>query len=284
MSITNLVCISDTHIGDGLALFPGNKPFVLDTGMVLTPSKMQLRLWEMWKDFWGWVAVATRGEPYIIYHGGDLVEGTPHNTKHQATPNYADQQKMAEKIMAPILRNSRCIGYYQVRGTSAHVGESAENEERIAKALGAIPDSGGRYSRDELWLEMSRRGNKHKYLIHGMHHVGTASSMAYESSALMRELAEEYVEAAKWNKHAPDVVIRSHRHRYLKIEIPKKGGNGIVFTTPAWQLKTPYAFKVQGARITTPQIGGVIVRCDLEDIYTMKRVWSIDRPTQEIIR
>jgi hypothetical protein len=118
-------------------------------------------------------------------------------------------------------------------------------------------------------------------LAHVSHHIGTAGSMHYESTALMRELTEAYVEAGRWNQEAPDWVCRSHRHRNAEVRVQTHKGFATVFTTCAYQLKTPFCYKIAGARQASPQIGGSLMRCGDEDLYTRHKVWSLERPKEE---
>ena len=111
----------------------------------------------------------------------------------------------------------------------------------------------------------------------------------------MAELIEEFVEAARWGEQPPGVIIRSHRHSCLEIRIPADVTNrawrkrrmtpnrsmAIAFTTPAWQLKTPFAYKVPGARLKPPQLGGSLVRLSDEGvIYALHYVQTIGRPKE----
>jgi len=164
--------------------------------------------------------------------------------------------------------------FYMTRGTEAHVGQSGECEEDIARELGAVKDEHDRHSRFELWV---RLGGETGRLVHVMHHIGTTGSMAYETTALMKEYQESCAEAGRWGMEAPAVVVRSHRHRCAKIEVPTQRGYGICITTPGWQLRTPFAYKIPGGRITTPQVGGVLVRMGDEEMYTRSKVWNIQR-------
>jgi hypothetical protein len=174
-----------------------------------------------------------------------------------------------------------CEGrYYHIRGTEAHVGKSGQEEERLAKRLGAIPNEEGQRARYELWLQVGPSG-----LVHISHHIGTAGSLSYESSALMRELSEAYVEAGRWGNVPPSVVIRSHRHRNAEIRIQTSHGFATVATTAAWQLKTPFTFKIAGARQAQPQIGATLVKYSPEDgLFTRHKVWNLSRPKVEICK
>lgn len=274
--IHNIIAVSDTHIGCQFGLFTKDTDPKLDGGGTYSPSKLQLIMAEWWDNFWHqWVPMVTRGEDFAVVVNGDIADGRHHNSTSQATQNLADQEKMSVSTFAPIVE--RATHFFMTRGTPVHTGESAENEERIAKSLGAIPDRDGHYCRSELWLQI---GNG---LVHFLHHIGTAGSAAYESSALMREYSESCVEAGRWGLKAPDVVVRSHRHRHLEIRCPNRNGYGTVFTTAGWQLKTPFVFKIAGGRLTLPQMGGSLIRWGDEELYTRHKTWNIERDNPEVL-
>lgn len=274
--VNNLIVISDLHVGCQLALCSPESTH-LDEGGGYRPSEAQLVLWSWWEEFWAeWVPDVTHGEPFAVVVNGDALDGVHHDSTTQWTHNRQDQRREAERILRPVVE--LCEGrFYMVRGTEAHVGKSMQDEEALAKCLGAIPNEEGQYSRHEMWVRIGRG------LAHIAHHVGTAGSMAYESSALMRELSEAYVEAGRWNKEPPDWVCRSHRHRNAEVRVQTSRGFATVFTTPAWQLKTPFAYRVAGARQALPQIGGSLMRCGDEDLYTRHFVRTIDRPREVVL-
>lgn len=276
-SIRNIVVISDTHCGCQLALMPPK--FQLDHGPVVVQSSLQKKLWIYWNEFWGkWVPDATKGEDYVVVHNGDAVDGVHHNSVTQITHNIKDQIKMAIEVLGPVIADKKCKGYYHIRGTEAHVGKSGQSEEGLAAALGAIPDEIGNHARWEMYLKMMN-----SYLIHFTHHVGTTSSSNYESTAVYKEYIEACVESGRWGHPRPDAIIRSHRHRQFKTEIRTNTGNGIAYVTPAWQLKTPFIFKL-GMKQSTPQIGGCVIRCtEDEGVYVRSKVWDIQRPKTEVI-
>jgi hypothetical protein len=98
----------------------------------------------------------------------------------------------------------------------------------------------------------------------------------------MRELTDAYVESGRWNDEPPDVVVRSHRHRNSEVRIQTYKGFATVCVTPGWQLRTPFVYKLAGAKMATPQMGGTLVRAGDEDIFTRHFVKTIGR-TKEII-
>lgn len=269
--IRNIVIISDLHAGCRMALCPPEGA-ALDGGGRYVCSALQLKLWAIWRDFWDvWVPAATKGEDFAVVANGDLVDGVHHNSTTQISHDLEDQADISYALLAPVV--DLCKGkFYCVRGTDAHVGQSGVDEEKLAKRLGAVKSDTGNRSRFELWLKMEKR------LIHFAHHIGSSGSAAYETSAVMRELAEMYADSARWGNQVPDIIVRSHRHRHIEVRVPTKNGYGIAFVTPGWQLRTPFSYRIPGGRVAMPQIGGSLIRYGDRELFTEHRVCSIERP------
>lgn len=244
----------------------------LDGGGTYTPSALQMKLWAIWREFWDdWIPVATKGEPFAVVVNGDTIDGVHHNSTTQISHDLQDQANIAYELLAPIVK--LCKGkFYMTRGTDAHVGQSGVNEEKLAHRLGAKKNEVNQHARFELWMNIG------KHLIHFAHHIGTTSSMAYETSAVMKELSEMYADSARWNNQSPDVISRAHRHRHIEVRVPTKNGYGIAFTTPAWQLRTPFSYRIPGGRVALPQIGGSLIRMGDRELFTEHMVRSIERP------
>jgi hypothetical protein len=244
----------------------------LDGGGLYYPSTEQKMVFAKWTELWSeWVPEACHREPFAVLLNGDALDGVHHGSTTQISQNHADQVKIATKILEPIV--DLCGGrFYMTRGTEAHVGPSAEMEELLAKSVGAVSDKAGSYSRFEIYMQLG------KGLIHALHHIGTTGTTHYESTAVMKELSESYTEAGRWTDAPPDVIIRSHRHRHIEVRVPTRLGYGITFVTAGWQLKTPFTYKIPGGRLTTPQIGGSLVRQGDRDLYTRHKIWRMPRP------
>ena len=247
----------------------------LDDGGKYLPSRLQKTVWRWWEEFWDdWVPLATKGEPFDLVHNGDVIDGVHHNSTTQISHNIKDQRNLAIAVLQPKVKLAQ--RYFSVRGTPAHVGQSSTEEEEVAEQLGAIPNGDGQHSRYELWLKMGG------HLVHFLHHVGTTSSSAHESSAVNAELAAEFVEASRWGEKAPSVIVRSHRHRAIEIRLPARHGYATAAVTPAWQLKTPFSWKIAGARLAPPQLGGMVIRLDdTGAIYTNVFCKHIERDEPE---
>lgn len=280
-AIRTLVVVSDTHCGCRLGLFNPDVPVRLDDGGFYQPSEFQQQLWQLWRQFWDvWVPEVTRGEPYDVLHNGDVIDGVHHGSTTQISQNIDDQRRMAIAALEPEVRRCQALGgtYYSVRGTGAHVGQSSIHEEEVARALGAKPNATGQHSRYDLW---KRVGGPDGPLVHALHHIGTTSSAAHESSAVNAELTAEYVEAARWNRQPPDFVVRSHRHRSIAVDLNSARGYAAGLVTPAWQGKTPFAWKIPGARLAEPQFGGLAIRRGDAEFYYRRKVWTLDRSAEE---
>jgi len=278
MGSRNLIVVSDTHSGCRLALCPPAGA-ALDGGGHYQPSAFQLKMWALWREFWdAWVPSVTRGEPFDLVHNGDAIDGVHHHSTTQISHNLEDQQRIAEAVLAPAVAQCRATGgtYYHIRGTEAHVGQSGEYEERLARTLGAKPNHAGQHARFDLWKRVGDR-----CLVHLLHHIGTTSSAAHEASAVNAELTAEYVEAARWNREPPDFIVRSHRHRSIAVDLNSAKGYAAGVVTPAWQGKTPYVWKIPGARISEPQLGGILIREGDEEHYYRRKVWTVDRSPVE---
>lgn len=276
-ALNNVVYVSDTHCGCSLGLCPDGG-VQLDDGGMYKPSKFQLKMWDFWQEFWNeWVPAATRGEPFAVVHNGDAIDGVHHNSVTQITNNLTIQGRIAYEVMKPIVE--LCEGrYYHIRGTEAHVGKSAQAEEGLAKGLGAIPNEEGQYARYDLWKSVGEAGE----LVHSLHHVGTTGSNAYEATAVHKELVETLTECARWGGKVPSIIVRSHRHRHIETSIPTLTGKSRAVVTPAWQGKTPFCWKIPGARLALPQFGGVLVRWSEDKVlFTKEKVWSIARSNAE---
>jgi hypothetical protein len=273
-----IIVVSDLHCGCQLGLCPPPEvhKVPLDGGGWYEPSDLQRKVWAWWEEFWHeWVPSQTRGEPYGVVINGDAIEGAHHRAKTPITTNFADQIALAKTVLLPVLTGVAAA--WMVRGTEAHVGECAENEELLSQQLPVRKTEHGRGTRIELRLRVGDA------LVDIQHHIAATGSSAFETTALQREFVIACEEAGRWGREPPDVLIRAHRHRAAKTEVPTRKGSGIVLTTPGWQLKTPYAYRLPGGRQSYPQFGGVLVRHGDEHIYTKHRVWDIDRsPVEEL--
>lgn len=270
----NLVVISDIHAGSRLGLCPVSVS--LDGGGTYVASKAQRVLLSWWEEFWDeFVPRATDGEPFHLIVNGDCVEGSPHGSVAAYSAIMDEHCHGAEELLRPRINRGKCDGYWHIRGTEAHVGKSGEYEERVARNLGAIKGKTGEFARWELWKTVG------DHVGHFLHHIGTTGSTAREASAVNGELSALLEESARWGERSPDFLVRSHRHRAIEVRLPGSRGWRFAVVTPAWQLRTPFAFKIPGGRLSTPQIGGMVIRSRKGACYTVPFVKHIERDNPE---
>ncbi len=282
MSTKRLVVISDLHAGCRLGLCPSGG-VVLDDGGMYLPSDLQLKLWSMWSEFWeDFVPEVTEGKSWSLVVNGDAVDGVHHGTTTQVSHNTLDQVRVAKDILEPLV--ARAAGYYHVRGTEAHSGKSGHLEEQLAESLGAIPSQQGQYARHELWKKVGG------HLVHLAHHVDGGGGS--EAAGPYRELQGIFAESARWGRQPPDVIVRSHRHRFIVTEIPtgrvagasrgrKPSSTAACVVTPGWQGRTPFAYRSSLGRVSTPQFGGVVITSVGGQVVIHRRVWTVDRSSVE---
>jgi len=266
-----VVAVSDLHVGCEMALMP-REGWLRDGGNRVMPSKLQRVLCDWWDEAWAWVDRETGGEFDVVVNG-DLIEGVHHRATTPWSANIGVQRACCEHLLQPIRERARRL--YVIRGTEAHVGQSGEDDEAIAKTIKADrPNGSGNYSNWEMFYRMGDGA-----LAHFAHHISTSSSPFSETSALLREQVGGYVEAGRWGDEPASVYVRSHRHICSGIWHPSRHGITSTVTTPAWQLKTPYVHKIS-ARMSQPQIGLVLLLVGDNGPYVKPWVRHIERPEE----
>lgn len=210
-------------------------------------------------------------EPFDLIFNGDVIDGVHHETSQLVSGNLKDQEELAVDCLTPHV--DRANKYIHIRGTESHVYKSGQCEERVAHSLCALREAEtGRYSRWECWVEFG------KELVHFAHHIGTTTSTAYESSAVMKEMSNAFNEAGQFNQRPPSIIVRSHRHRYIEIRVPNCQG----VVTPAWQYKTSYVHRVD--RVRGPMLGGLVFKLDRSDnCFIRSRIYQSERPEAVIV-
>jgi hypothetical protein len=266
-----IIVVSDLHVGSFTGILPSGG-ITLDTGDTIQPSKARQMLIDFWQHFWTvYVPFTTKGCKKIrVVINGDAIDGNHHNAV-DLIPNVETQRKACEELLKPI--REKYDSLIMVRGTEVHGGKSEQDTEAIGKTLEAErdPDTGN-YSWYQYWSECEGS------IFQFAHHIGTTSSAAYETSAPMRELVSGLVESAQWGQRMPDVMVRSHRHRYTKVMIPATGNKEVaLYVTPAWQLRTPHVERIDRMRL--PHIGGLVFICE-DGLCTDKRkLYEMPKPT-----
>ncbi len=188
-------------------------------------SKYRASQEETWDQF---VRLSRKwGRPDVLLLNGDAIEG---NQSRQGgaeliTPDRSVQCDMALEAVE-VWRPKRVYASY---GTPYHVGEKAEDFER-----GIIERLNDRGIPAEV--------EGHLYLnIEGMvfdvrHKIGTSVIPHGRATSLLREMMWSLLKEANETGPEVDVIIRSHAHYHIYLEVPGKKGLKHAFITPGLQL------------------------------------------------
>lgn len=252
--------VSDLHCGSTMGLM-SSTGIRLDDGQHVSPSKEQRKLWSAWVDFWGRVAKTLReGDRLFVVVNGDLTEGNHHKTFQIISKNLAATQHQIALDCLALPLALEPAGLFVVRGTEAHVGSSAEWEERLAYDLGAIgDDSTGAAS---WWhLRVESQG-----CIMDFAHHGNVGRLPHTRLNPLGTLAMRIANAAaKRGEPIPHLAVRSHMHQW--------GDTGDnyrprVIQLGCFQLSTSYVHRIAAGSL--PEIGGIIVTCERSELSVEK--------------
>lgn len=248
-----LACVSDVHAGGATALCPDR--VVLDDGGEYVASKAQRWLMQCWCEYWARVAARRDelgAELYVVFNG-DLVDGQVKNSTQVVSGNPNAQAAVVTEAMSiPLgLKPDRIV---VVRGTEAHVGNSASAEERIADGLRrdkrpiiTEPETKAsswwhfRAIIQDVYVDITHHGR-----IGRLEHTRNSQVVLYAHDILLGHV--------KAKDRPPDICLRGHNHKFADSgdECTPR-----VVATGAWQLKTGYVHKVAADSIS--DIGGVLL-------------------------
>lgn len=260
-----LASVGDVHAGGATAICPAK--ISLDDGGEYVASKPQQWLFQCWRDYWERVAVVVREERAKLYQifDGDLVEGSHHGSTQVLSGNPNAQAAVLNECMAVPLALKPDRMFF-VRGTEAHVGQSASAEERIADGLrrDKRPVVGDPDTKTASWWHLRLEVNG--VLLDVAHHGRTGLREHTRGSAAVLHAHDILLSHVKNGERAPDLCIRGHHHKFNDSHdaAPVR-----VITAGAWQLKTSYVHKV--AADSMSDIGGFIVVVKNGE-YTVERV------------
>lgn len=241
-----LAYASDLHVDSTMGLCPGGG-VDLDGGGHYDLSPGQEWLWQCWTDFNSRIRRAARGRRVYGVLGGDIVDGDHHGTLQLVTANITEQRRHAVEVVRPFIE--LCDVKFVLRGTDAHAGESSQDDEDVAAAIGAEATPTGESSWYELRLDLGG------VLVDCAHHCSAGNRAWTAGSAAVRIATEAVLYAAAHGERPPDLVLRSHVHRYHDSGDMVRPTRCII--SPAWQLRTAFAYR---KALQPADIGGIIVQ------------------------
>ena len=267
-----LACVSDVHAGGTTALCPDT--ITLDDGGEYHASKAQRWLMQCWREYWARVAerrAELGAELYAVFNG-DAVEGDHHNSSAiiSRNPN-AQAAAWTEIVRVPLALKPDRIVF--VRGTEAHVGQSASSEERIADGLRrdkrpiVSEDGTGAAS----WWHW--RPELQGVRLDITHHGRIGQREHTRSSQIILYAHDIHLSYTKNGERPPDLALRGHNH---KVADSFDAVKPRVVATGAWQAGIGYVKKVQPDSLADVQ--GVIVRIESGHYDVEKVQFHADRP------
>lgn len=253
MSATVIAVTSDQHCGSTVALCPPS--IGLDDGGSYTPSKAQRWLWQNWLTFWERVEQVRDKEKAKLFQvfNGDMTDGNHHGTTQILSGNSSVQAHVVNECMK-IPLDLAPDKMWVIRGTEAHVGKSAEGEEKIADGL--------RKNKNPIVKDSDTGRSSHwhaKMEIEGVRldfaHHGRVGSRPWTKINVTANLAAEiFYEHAARDRPYPHLAIRSHHHRFIDTGSAHPVR---VVQTPAWQLHTAFIHRI--APESLADVGGLII-------------------------
>lgn len=252
---TIVACFADTHTNSRVGLLP---PVVeLEGGeqgpITIHASKAQQALWAAWLHYWDELARLKKEHNAQLYavQVGDGSDDNTHGKVGLISTHKADIVKMGVEVLTPAIKVADKI--FIVRGTEAHVGPGAWQEEMIAGIVGAERDAEA-HTDSWWWLPMEVEGVR----FHIAHHPPTRSWVPWTRQDAASRSAS-YISNEYWQRGQmpPDVAVFGHVHFLAD------GGRAVrpqVVFCPSWQLTTTYAMRLGKAGMTQA-VGGVWFIC-----------------------
>jgi hypothetical protein len=240
--------VSDLHCGSMLGIVNCDEGVSLDEDdNGYRPSKGQRWLWQCWLDFIQRAKENAKGRRHYLILNGDLVDGQVKNSNQVITADMTIQRQIALDVIDPLAQTADRI--FVIRGTEAHTGLSAREEEAIARDLESVEKSGKKIS---SWWEL--RAEIGGVTFDVTHHVSGGGRAWTMGNTANRVAAEAMFVAAQRDERAPDLVFRSHIHKYQD-----SGANfrARAIILPAWQLRTAYAHRINAS---IADVGGVLAQ------------------------
>jgi hypothetical protein len=195
---------------------------------------------------------------------GDAVEGDIKNRSYQIhTKNQATIVDMADRTLAPLVNELDLI--YFVRGTgSAHTGTSGYIEELLAKNYDNTAPSNkkaGVYSHWSLLLQVEQ------IKIDVAHHTSMGNLPWTQRNYANAQAAKILFDSAEFGEPVPDLVFRSHVHRWADSYDAFAKPRCIIL--PAWTSATEHTHRIKPNAIA--EIGAVITYID-GDKYEVEKI------------
>jgi hypothetical protein len=289
MSSTKLrtLNLGDFHSGSNVSLMHP-KAFNSEGGRAVSMNRWQEVLWEQWKE-----VAKKHYQPDVCIINGDACElMVPRNRMTETwTSSPIDQVINVVRLIEMIQPKK----VYIQRGTPYHVTEGglhveemlglildkgykfkeddfrddieeqSKKEKQVLKQVkrlygkiepvADVVNYRNRYSYEYRIIDLAPKAAETRALYHFTHHIGSSSTWAYYGTGPSKAMAtlmlneSHFIDRKVWGRITG--LVRSHVHHYWYEE----SANRRMLVVPAWQLQTPFMFKVMPESV--PDIGAV---------------------------
>lgn len=260
----HLILLGDTHIGSTVALC---KPTVeLDDGGTYHASRPQRELYKAWHKLANEIAKQP-AKPIAILNG-DLVET---DTRHRSYQVFTRNRTTLRRLTADVLDDvvSQCDKAYVVRGTEAHTGKSASMDDAVGEDFDCEGHTAGSHSWWYLPLMVER------VRLDIAHHAPMSGIPWNKNASAISIAAKIRFTCMERGDPAPDIVVRSHQHRWADSHDAFKTR---VFQLPGWTFGTAHTERINPGAVA--EIGALFITIDGADyeirkfkVETGGRIW-----------
>jgi hypothetical protein len=270
--LKTLLIVSDTHSNSTVGLA---KPLLqLDDGDQIHASTARRWLFHTFEDILKQAKEKQRGELYGVINGDAVELDAKSRTLQLISKNQEEAISMACEVFEPFFQ--MCKGVYVMRGTEAHVGQSAQAEEAFAQNFDNTikSEETGNYSRYFLPLVFD---GVRMDICH--HPRGGGSGRPMNSQGGIDRIASDTLFGyANEGEPVPDVVIRSHLHAYRDSHNAFKTR---AIITPAMSLLTSYTHRI-GINVSQP-VGAILIYADKGRYHVEPLTYPVRKPQWEIL-
>ena len=230
-----LVVVSDLHCGSDVGLAP---PMVsIKSGNVISHGKnaVQEWLWLCWSDMILRVNEIVGDDSFALLINGDATEGIHHRDSAVIAATIEEHVAIAEECLKPLTDRAQHI--MVTLGTECHtLGIEHVLAHRIKALTGKAKNK---------W-QFKIRG----CLVEATHHIGTASKMWLEASALSGSINSARLNAFRSGHEVPQLFLRGHRHAPGHF----CDGQGMMEISGGWQALTRHGHKVVPDALPRPSV------------------------------
>ena len=248
MTYKTTVFINDTHCGSMYGLMSDKATMENDRPVGF--GKSQEAIFEHWK-----MCAKEWKNPDCMIFMGDLIDGSGHYDRGTSVWT-GDLDKQATDFKKLIKYWGKPKKLFSIMGTPVHVQEGTiQVEEQIGRDLGSVREHGAHTTYAKLINLAPDKTYKTKQerIFHIAHHMGGTKIWMYRGTAPSRAMAILMLNESHFLDRDRKIfgLVRAHVHHYWQ----EKSTSRVMQVLPAWQLQTPFVFKIMPE--SAPDIGAV---------------------------